>query len=346
MPRRPKNLVRRGKTYVYRELIDGKSKRVTLDADNLGDARTELKKIRSLKNKDALTVSVRDAAEQWLSSYIENRRDERSARLASQRVHDYLVAHLGGRLVWKLNRAHLESYLTFLKDKKKGLSEQSIRHILADCRCFLLWCVDVQLIERSPFPRRFMPKVQERLPDRLSRDELLKVCSIPGDYGLACRFLAVTGLRWGEFILANARKSGPEDKVYVDGDQVRVSHTKSKRVRLVPLPSSILEELRGRIGRISPVLNSDRFAKRVRRDSGVERFHAHQLRHTFACRWLEEGGSLAALQQLLGHASIVTTQRYGRLGDDYLRSEFARIGERLVTKVVTAPERDGSEGVA
>jgi len=344
MPRRPLNLVRRGKKYVYRELIDGISKRITLDADDLDEAKAELDKIRSLKNKNALTVRVEDAAEQWLSSYIEGRREEKSARLAAQRVRDYLVKCLGRKLVWKLNRAHLEAYQKFLT--KSGLSKQSIRHILADCRCFLLWCVDVQYIERSPFPRRFLPKVQEQLPDRLSDDELAKACAIPGDYGLACRFLASTGLRWGEFIQAKARKTSSKDKVFIEGDQVYVSGTKSKRVRRVPLPASLCEELRGRIGRISPVLNSDRFAKRVKRDAGLERFHVHQLRHTFACKWLEEGASLAALQQVLGHASIVTTQRYARLGDAYVKAEAARVGERLVTKLVAASEADSSEGVA
>ena len=49
------------------------------------------------------------------------------------------------------------------------------------------------------------------------------------------------------------------------------------------------------------------------------------MRHTFACRWLEAGGSLAALQELLGHSSIVTTQRYGRLGEAHVVAEMARL---------------------
>ena len=64
----------------------------------------------------------------------------------------------------------------------------------------------------------------------------------------------------------------------------------------------------------------------VRRYSGVEKFSPHQLRHTFACRWLERGGSLAALQQILGHSSIVTTQRYARISDDMVRREAERVG--------------------
>ena len=74
----------------------------------------------------------------------------------------------------------------------------------------------------------------------------------------------------------------------------------------------------------------------MRKHSGVARFHAHQLRHTFACRWLEAGGSLAALQEILGHNSIVTTQRYGRLGEAHVQTEAARIQGRLGTKVGTS----------
>jgi integrase len=65
----------------------------------------------------------------------------------------------------------------------------------------------------------------------------------------------------------------------------------------------------------------------VRRQTGIQRFHVHQTRHTFGCQWIERGGSLAALQQVLGHASIEMTQRYARLSDEAVMREAARIGE-------------------
>ncbi|HEV8577718.1 MAG TPA: tyrosine-type recombinase/integrase [Thermoanaerobaculia bacterium] len=56
--------------------------------------------------------------------------------------------------------------------------------------------------------------------------------------------------------------------------------------------------------------------------------HPHRLRHTAATRWLEAGMNLAVVQQLLGHRSIVTTQRYARLSDDAVRAEVERVWNR------------------
>lgn len=93
----------------------------------------------------------------------------------------------------------------------------------------------------------------------------------------------------------------------------------------MPLQRALFDELRMRVGKFVPLVNSWGFAGMVRRHSGVARFHAHQLRHTFACWWPERGGSLAALQQMLGHSSIVTTQRYARISDDMVRREVERL---------------------
>jgi integrase/recombinase XerC/integrase/recombinase XerD len=88
---------------------------------------------------------------------------------------------------------------------------------------------------------------------------------------------------------------------------------------------SPLEELKPRVGRLISLRNAQGFAERVRRYSGVERFHAHQLRHTFATRWAEKVGNVADLQFVVGHSSIVVTQRYARLTDEHAQPEAARI---------------------
>ena len=142
-------------------------------------------------------------------------------------------------------------------------------------------------------------------------------------YGFICRLLVQTGIRWGEAIRAQASD--------VQAGVLVVHRTKSSKVRRIPVPDELLEELRGRVGKLLSVTHGDSFAKQVRKLAGVEGFHAHQLRHTFACRWLEAGGSLAALQEILGHASIVTTQRYGRLGEAHVQAEAARIQGQLGT---------------
>jgi len=100
-----------------------------------------------------------------------------------------------------------------------------------------------------------------------------------------------------------------------------LENTKSGRVRRVPLSAelaSCLETARGETA--SFVLpfrmkwGPDHMVRNLIKLSGVK-FHWHQFRHTFACRYLEAGGTLASLQQILGHSTVVITQRYGNLSD-------------------------------
>ena len=112
-----------------------------------------------------------------------------------------------------------------------------------------------------------------------------------------------------------------------------VGQTKTGRVRRVPIVGELAGEIRYRVGRLVPFSEKSpgSFTKVARRKSGVERFHVHMLRHTFACRWLEDGGSLAALREILGHASITTTERYARIAEDLVKREAERLGGRVTS---------------
>jgi integrase len=133
---------------------------------------------------------------------------------------------------------------------------------------------------------------------------------------------ATPGIRWGELDRAQV-----ED---IQGGKLVIRRSKSGKVRRVPLPAEILAECQGRVGRLSPFYDACSFNKRVREQSGIARFHSHLCRHTFATEWRDAGGSLAALQAVLGHGSIAVTERYGTIGDDLIERESLRLAKYRV----------------
>jgi len=232
----------------------------------------------------------------------------------------YLEPFLGSKPLEGLTKEHLRAFRIWLEDKQpRKLRPASVASVLTDARCLLIWAEDAGLIARAPIPRKLLPKLQEMPPDRLTDEATGKLSVLPDPYGFTVRLALGTGLRWSE--LCRAQASDLENGMLV------VHRTKSGRVRRVPITGDLATEVRSRVGRLVPfaTVSPGSFAKTARKLSGIKRFHVHQLRHTFACRWLERGGSLAALQEILGHVSITTTQRYGRLSSDMVQREAERI---------------------
>jgi integrase len=136
-------------------------------------------------------------------------------------------------------------------------------------------------------------------------------------FGRTVRILLGTGIRRGEFVHAQTTD--------IQGGKLVIPESKSRKVRRVPLPPDVLSDCMGRVGRLTPLQDACAFNKRVRELSGIERFHSHLCRHTFATEWREAGGSLAALQAVLGHGTIAVTGRYGTIGDDLVEPEALRL---------------------
>ena len=323
MPKLPSGMFKRkGRGYYTRRWVDGKDRWISLGTD-FAEACRRLHGVTGREVPSA-QLSVREAAKMWLESYVATNRSPRNQSMAAQRVRDYLEPFMGYRLLAKVTKDDLRSYRLWLE--KQGREVLTVRHILADARCFFRWCEDSGWLDRRPVPNKLLPRVQERPPDRLSDPEVDAVLSVPEPYAFIARLGIGTGLRWGELVRASS--SDLEVARSESGDSqglLVVHHTKSWKVRRVPLMRALWNELRFRVGRFLPIEDAWGFTRMVRRHSGVTAFHPHQLRHTFACRWLERGGSLAALQQILGHSSIVTTQRYARISDDMVRREAERL---------------------
>jgi len=306
---------RKGRSgYYFRKVYAGKVKLIALGTDREAACR----KLRSLKSDGPprVEILVREAARQWLESYVAVHRTlPRDQQLARRRVEMYLDPFLGDHLLQRVTRDHLRGYRLYL-ERLGHLKPQSVRHILADARCFLRWCEDSGLIDRAPIPMRLLPRVQERPPNRLTDDEVERILRIPEPYAFIFRLGLGTGLRWGELVRATSTD--------LQKGWLIVHHTKSGKKRKVPLSPALQEELRLRVGRLLPIKDGSGFARQVRKYSGVKRFHPHQMRHTFACRWLEQGRSLDALKRVLGHSTIVVTERYGQVSDEFVRHEAER----------------------
>lgn len=330
MPKLPTNMVRRPgrRGYYYRKKTAGKITWIALGT-HYNEALHRLREIQGQTNQVPRSeMTVTDAAKRWVATYLPTARSPKQQKIAAVRCERYLGPALGHVLLQRLNREHIRRYR--LQLEKFDIQPTTVWHILSDVRCMLNWCTEAGLIEHSPFPRRVMPRIQERPPDRLTDEEADLLRALPEPHGFVARLGLGTGLRWGE--LTRLQASDLERGFLV------IHQTKSGKVRRVPLAPELLAEVKQRVGRLVPYANGSpgSFSRTIRNLAGIEGFHAHQMRHTFACQWLEKGGTLAALQQILGHASIETTQRYARLTDEVVMRETLDLAKRGVARGVAS----------
>jgi len=198
-----------------------------------------------------------------------------------------------------------------------------VRQVLGDARNLFRYAMDCSLISSSPFRSSVMPRLKQEAPKRLDDAEIKKILDVTTqEYLLAVKLALGTGMRWGELHSLKWKHV-----VRSPVPHLVLEHTKSGKVRRVPL-SEELEALleNGRGEKEAFVLpfrlewGPNPIVQPLRRKSGIK-FHWHQFRHSFACRYLEAGGTLASLQQILGHSTVLMTQRYAALSDSSVFAE-------------------------
>ncbi|HJU24111.1 MAG TPA: tyrosine-type recombinase/integrase, partial [Casimicrobiaceae bacterium] len=242
-----------------------------------------------------------------------------------------LLAMADDMPVAKLTRPVLMRFVSVLHGR--GLSGRSLARMLSAWRAFFRFAIEHdRTITEDPCAGIKAPKSPRRLPSALSPDEAARLVAIDGDDPLALRDRALfelaysSGLRLAELAGMNV------DACDLAGGEVRVLGKGSKE-RIVPVGAKAREAIGrwvgaraacakpaepamfvGRTGRrLSPRAIELRLAHWAMRSGLSRHVHPHMLRHSFASHVLQSSGDLRAVQEMLGHASIASTQVYTHL---------------------------------
>jgi len=223
---------------------------------------------------------------------------------------------------------------------RRGLGKATIARKLSAVRSFLRHAVRIGSIEANPAANVPSPRVPKSLPRNLTVDEIFGLLErIQGDDPAGRRDRAIlellyaAGLRVGELVSLDV------EDVDLRGELVRVMGKGSKE-RIVPFGKKAGAALRAWFGTAEPLrskspepeavfLNlrggrlTDRSVRRIlnrriREAAILARVSPHALRHSFATHLLGAGADLRAIQELLGHSSLSTTQRYTHVNTDAL----------------------------
>jgi integrase/recombinase XerC len=226
----------------------------------------------------------------------------------------------------ELDHLFLRSYLAKLH--RDGLSKASAGRKLASLRTFFRYLCREGLVERNPARALLSPRLDKRLPTYVDAAGVAQFVEIEQDTASGVRARAIlellyaTGIRCSELVALDLAE------VDLNGRLIRVLG-KGRKERVVPFGSTALASLEaylrirssGRRGGDALFLNknggrlTDRsvrrlVASRLRVLAFAQKVSPHTLRHAFATHLLERGADLRAIQELLGHASLSTTQKY------------------------------------
>jgi integrase/recombinase XerD len=238
----------------------------------------------------------------------------------------------------KVDRATLRTYLGSRRDQ--GLSARSAARALSTLRGFFRFLVSTQVQSVDPTANLRTPSLWQTVPHALTGDEIEALLASPDTsttLGLRDRAmfetLYATGVRVSELVGLTV------ERVRLDPGYVRVIG-KGRKERLVPLGGSAVSWIDAYLERARPELNRKRLSVLFLNHRGgqltrqgfwkILRGHAlkaeiksplspHIVRHSFATHLVENGADLRAVQMMLGHASLTTTEIYTHVARERLR---------------------------
>jgi integrase/recombinase XerC len=245
----------------------------------------------------------------------------------------------------ELTQHEVRGYLSWRH--RQGMSGKSLQRELSALRSLFRYLLRENAVEQNPAQGVRAPKSQRKLPVTLDADQLGRLLDVPEGDALELRDLAIlellysSGLRLAELVSVNLPDLDFEDATLeVTG--------KGAKTRRLPVGRYALAAIRTWLGartgiaregetalfisqrgtRLSPRAVQQRLHRWAIRHGSPRDLHPHLLRHSFASHLLESSGDLRAVQELLGHVDISTTQIYTHLDFQHLAQVYDRAHPR------------------
>ncbi len=253
-------------------------------------------------------------------------KSERGASDHTMRAYRFTLegfaAHLGERDLLAAERGDFRAYL-FHAGRKRGAGTVA-RHVAA-LRAFYRWATRSGRIEVNPADTLRPPRVDRVLPRTASEDETTRLFEEAADQA-STRDVALLELLYGAGLRVGEAAALALADVDLDDAMVLIRRGKGGKERRVPMGATAAAALRAWLVDRPPVGHdalfvnrqggrlTDRSMRRIvearGRAASVPALHPHALRHSFATHMLDAGADLRGIQELLGHESLSTTQRY------------------------------------
>jgi integrase/recombinase XerC len=229
---------------------------------------------------------------------------------------------------------------------RRGLSRASTARKLSGLRTFFQWLCREGRLEANPARVLATPRRERRIPAVLDEEQVARLLDVPGEGLESVRgralleLLYATGIRCAELVgldvsevdlearMVRVLGKGRKERIVLFGAPAReaVRAWLLERSRLKPRTDALFVNARG--GRLSDRSVRAFVARRVRQAALERRCSPHTLRHSFATHLLTRGADLRAIQELLGHASLSTTQRYTHVDTRHVLEVYKRAHPR------------------
>ena len=289
------------------------------------------------------TANAPERAETLIAQYLAHLAHERRlaehSTLAYRRDIRILLECAQDTRLEDLSLAHIRRIVAMLHGR--GLSGRTLARMLSAWRGFYRYLAENHGLRMNPCVGIRAPKNPKRLPDALTADEAQRLVETPGESTFAVRDRAMLELFYSSG-LRLAELAGIDWTAIDMTDGTARVYGKGAKTRVVPVGRQALQALRAwRAARkgFPPADENAVFVNRRGRRLSMRMIqvrikaagmkqgislnvHPHMLRHSFASHILQSSGDLRAVQEMLGHASITTTQIYTHLDFQHLAKAY------------------------